>query len=86
VPNCCPRASYVRAYALAALAVQEFGKAMGVMTLVPMSDNIEALPPVTELLEWHPAQQIGYRRHQYPAPSFPALRERPYDAGGAPDR
>jgi AbiV family abortive infection protein len=48
-----------RAYALAALAIEEFGKAAGVITLAVMPVHLRRNVPVRELLEQHLVKQIG---------------------------
>lgn len=48
-----------RAYALAALAAEEFGKATGVMILALMPDQMRAIAPARELLKGHSSKQMG---------------------------
>jgi AbiV family abortive infection protein len=50
---------YGRAYSLAALAVEEVGKAGGLLALAMMPDDMRARAPVRELLEWHQLKQMG---------------------------
>jgi AbiV family abortive infection protein len=50
---------WARAYTVAALASEEFGKAAGVLALVLMPDDIRAQMPVRDLLEWHRLKQVG---------------------------
>lgn len=50
---------YGRAYSLAALAVEEVGKAGGLLALAMMPDDIRVRAPVRELLEWHALKQMG---------------------------
>ena len=51
--------SYGQTYSQAALAVEEFGKAAGVMALAMMPDEIRARAPVKELLERHLLKHCG---------------------------
>jgi AbiV family abortive infection protein len=48
-----------RAYSLAALAVEECGKAAGLSALAMMPDALRAQAPVGRLLEWHQLKQVG---------------------------
>jgi AbiV family abortive infection protein len=48
-----------RAYSLAALAVEECGKAFGLCALAVMPDALRAQSPVGRLLEWHQLKQVG---------------------------
>jgi AbiV family abortive infection protein len=48
-----------RAYSLAALAVEECGKAVGLSALAIMPDALRAQAPVGRLLEWHQLKQVG---------------------------
>jgi AbiV family abortive infection protein len=48
-----------RAYSLAVLAVEEFGKAVSLLTLAAMPKNLRAQAPVRRLLEWHQMKQVG---------------------------
>jgi AbiV family abortive infection protein len=50
---------YPRAYALGALAVEELGKAVAVMMLAMMPDDVRAHAPVKALLDWHLMKQNG---------------------------
>ena len=46
-----------RAYALAALAVEEAGKAINLITLAVMPESLKAQAPVRRMLEWHQLKQ-----------------------------
>ena len=48
-----------RAYSLAVLAVEEYGKAVSLLTLAVMPENLRAQAPVRRMLECHPMKQIG---------------------------
>jgi len=48
-----------RAYSLAALAVEECGKAASLSALAMMPDALKAQAPVGRLLEWHQLKQVG---------------------------
>jgi AbiV family abortive infection protein len=48
-----------RAYSLSALAVEEFGKATGLLTLAQMPRNVRAQAPVGRMLEWHQLKLVG---------------------------
>ncbi len=48
-----------RAYSLAVLAVEEFGKAVNLVAIAAMPDNLRAQAPVRRMLEWHQLKQIG---------------------------
>jgi len=48
-----------RAYSMAALSVEEYGKATGVLTLAVMPDDLRARAPVGQLIEWHAVKQLG---------------------------
>lgn len=48
-----------RAYALAALAVEESGKAFGLSALAVMPRRLRAQAPVGRLLEWHQLKLVG---------------------------
>lgn len=51
-----------RAYSLAVLAVEEFGKAAGLLALAVMPDELRAMVPardVRSMLEWHYLKQVG---------------------------
>jgi AbiV family abortive infection protein len=48
-----------RAYSLAVLAVEEFGKAVNFVTLSAMPEKLRAQAPVRRMLEWHQLKQIG---------------------------
>jgi AbiV family abortive infection protein len=50
---------YARAYSLAVLAVEEFGKAVNLLGLAAMPENLKARAPVRRMLEWHQLKQIG---------------------------
>lgn len=51
--------SWPRAYALAALAVEECGKAFGLGALAIMPRALRAQAPVGRLLAWHQFKQVG---------------------------
>ena len=48
-----------RAYALAALAVEEAGKAVSLAALAVMPENLRARAPVGRMLEWHQLKLVG---------------------------
>lgn len=48
-----------RAYSLAVLAVEEYGKAVSLLTLAVMPENLRAQAPTRRMLECHPMKQIG---------------------------
>jgi len=48
-----------RAYSLAALAVEECGKAAALTALAIMPDSVRAQAPVGRLLAWHQLKQVG---------------------------
>ena len=48
-----------RACSLSALAVEEFGKATGLLTLAQMPRNVRAQAPVGRMLEWHQLKLVG---------------------------
>jgi AbiV family abortive infection protein len=48
-----------RAYSLAALAVEESGKAACLVALAALPKNLRAQAPVGRLLEWHQLKQVG---------------------------
>jgi AbiV family abortive infection protein len=48
-----------RAYSLAVLAVEEYGKAVSLLTLAVMPENLRAQAPVRRMLECHPMKQVG---------------------------
>jgi len=48
-----------RAYSLAALAVEECGKAVGLSALAMMPGGLRGQAPVGRLLEWHQLKQVG---------------------------
>jgi AbiV family abortive infection protein len=50
---------YARACSLSALAVEEFGKATGLVTLANMPRNVRAQAPVGRMLEWHQLKLVG---------------------------
>jgi len=50
---------HARAYALAALAVEEVGKAASLGALAMMPANLRAQAPVGRMLEWHQLKLIG---------------------------
>jgi hypothetical protein len=47
-----------RAYSLAVLAVEEFGKTLNLLALAAMPKNLKAQAPVRRMLEWHQLKQI----------------------------
>jgi AbiV family abortive infection protein len=47
-----------RAYSLAVLAVEEFGKTLNLLALAAMPKNLMAQAPVRRMLEWHQLKQI----------------------------
>jgi len=51
--------SAARAYSLAALAVEECGKAAGLTALVALPKTLRTQAPVGRLLEWHQLKQVG---------------------------
>jgi AbiV family abortive infection protein len=52
-------ARHARAYALAALAVEEAGKAAALFTLAVMPRPLRAQAPLRRLLEWHQLKLVG---------------------------
>lgn len=48
-----------RAYALAALAVEEAGKAVSLAALAVMPEHLRAQAPVGRMLEWHQLKLVG---------------------------
>ena len=48
-----------RAYALAALAVEEAGKAASLAALAVMPENLRARAPLGRMLEWHQLKLVG---------------------------
>jgi AbiV family abortive infection protein len=50
---------YARAYSLSVLAVEEFGKATGLLTLANMPRSVRAQAPVGRMLEWHQLKLAG---------------------------
>lgn len=48
-----------RAYSLAALAVEECGKAVSLAALAMLPDDLKAHAPVGRLLGWHQLKQVG---------------------------
>jgi AbiV family abortive infection protein len=50
---------HARAYSLAVQAVEEFGKATGLLTLAAMPRNVRAQAPVRRMLEWHQLKLVG---------------------------
>jgi len=48
-----------RAYSLAVLAVEEYGKAVSLLTLAVMPESLRAQAPVRRMLECHPIKQVG---------------------------
>lgn len=52
-------ARHARAYSLAALAVEEAGKAAGLGTIAMMPAGMRAQAPVGRMLEWHQLKLIG---------------------------
>jgi len=51
--------SAARAYSLAALAVEECGKAAGLCALAALPRSLRTRAPVGRLLEWHQLKQVG---------------------------
>jgi len=51
--------SSARAHALAALAIEEVGKAGSLATLVAMPENVRARAPVRRMLEWHQLKLVS---------------------------
>src|SRR5215472_7087002 len=52
-------ARHARAYALAALAVEEAGKAISLAALAIMPAGLRAQAPVGRMLEWHQLKLVG---------------------------
>jgi len=50
---------HARAYSLAVLAVEEFGKATSLLALAAMPKNLRAQAPVRRMLEWHQLKLVG---------------------------
>jgi AbiV family abortive infection protein len=50
---------HARAYSLSVLAVEEFGKAVSLLTLVAMPRNAREQAPVGRMLEWHQLKLVG---------------------------
>jgi AbiV family abortive infection protein len=50
---------HARAYSLAVLAVEEFGKATSLVVLAAMPKNVRAQAPVRRMLEWHQLKLVG---------------------------
>src|SRR5258707_5432234 len=50
---------HARAYSLAVLAVEEFGKAISMVALAAMPANVRAQAPVGRMLEWHQLKLVG---------------------------
>ncbi len=50
---------HARAYSLAVLAVEEFGKATCLLALAAMPENLRAQAPVRRMLEWHQLKLVG---------------------------
>src|SRR5258707_11713407 len=50
---------HARAYSLAVLAVEEFGKATSLMARAAMPKNLRAEAPVRRMLEWHQLKLVG---------------------------
>jgi AbiV family abortive infection protein len=50
---------YARAYSLSALAVEEFGKAVSLLTLAAMPRKVRAQAPAGRMLEWHQLKLVG---------------------------
>jgi AbiV family abortive infection protein len=48
-----------RAYSLAALAIEECGKAMSLAALAATPENLRAQAPVGRMLEWHQLKLVG---------------------------
>lgn len=65
-----------RAYSLAALAVEEIGKACGLVALAMMPDHMRVRAPVRELLEWHALKQLGGQLADVLAMSTPGVAGR----------
>ncbi len=51
--------STARAYSLAALAVEECGKAFGLIALAVLPRTLRTRAPVGRMLEWHQLKQVG---------------------------
>jgi AbiV family abortive infection protein len=51
--------STARAYSLAALAVEECGKAFGLSALAVLPSKLRAQAPAGRMLEWHQLKQVG---------------------------
>jgi AbiV family abortive infection protein len=51
--------SLARAYSLAALGVEECGKAFGLTALAALPEAIRLQAPVGRMLEWHQLKQVG---------------------------
>jgi len=50
---------HARAYSLAVLAVEEFGKAACLLVLAVMPENLRSQAPVRRMLEWHQLKLVG---------------------------
>jgi AbiV family abortive infection protein len=50
---------HARAFAVSALAVEEFGKAAALLTLAALPRNVRQQAPVGRLLEWHQLKLVG---------------------------
>lgn len=50
---------HARAYSLAVLAVEEFGKATALVALAAMPENVRAQAPVRRMLEWHELKLVA---------------------------
>jgi AbiV family abortive infection protein len=50
---------YPRAFTLAVLAVEEFGKATSLVALAALPENLRSQAPVGRMLEWHQLKQVG---------------------------
>jgi len=48
-----------RAYSLAVLAVEEFGKATSLVALAALPENLRTQAPVGRMLEWHQLKLVG---------------------------
>jgi AbiV family abortive infection protein len=50
---------HARAYSLAVLAVEEFGKAASLVVLAALPENLRTQAPVGRMLEWHQLKLVG---------------------------
>src|SRR5260370_7511403 len=62
---------HARAYSLAVQAVEEVGKATGLLTLAAMPRNVRAQAPGRRMLEWHQLHPVGALLPPHPASSPP---------------